>query len=403
MISIKEAQEIIWNGTQTLGVEKVNILESMGRVLAEDIFSPFDMPLFNRAAMDGYAINTDDFVELEPPFIVDIVDEIRAGERKKVQYEKGRAITIMTGAIVPNNYNAVVKFEDTEEIECKKRKIKILKKAKEGENIAKMGEDFREGELLVEKGKIIDPAVLAIIAYTGKDKFLVYKRPTVGIIATGDEIKKIGTKLEKAEIYDCNSYSIYGLVLKYGGVPQLLGVAKDNDMSLREYIEKGLNKNILILSGGVSEGEYDIVVDVLTRLGIKMKFWKIAVKPGKPTFFGEKDNCLIFGLPGYPVSCYVNFEYLVRTAIARMQGQRKPERFKICGILNEDIENKDDRDAFVRVNVFTEKNENIIAPFYKQKSGVFTSIVKTNGLLLLSKGEKLKKGEKVTVEIYRQL
>lgn len=402
MISIKEAQKVIWNETKILGVEKINILKSIGRVLAEDIFSPFDMPLFNRAAMDGYAVNTNDFVDSNPPFIVDIVDEIRAGERKKIEHKKGGVITIMTGAVVPDACNAVVKFEDTEEIiDGKKRKVKILKKVKEGENIAKMGEDFKKGELLVEKGKIIDPAVLAVIAYTGKAEVLVYKRPTVGIIATGDEIKRIGTKLKKGEIYDCNSYSIYGLVLKYGGVPQLLGIAKDNDISLRKYIEKGLNKNILILSGGVSEGKYDMVVDVLSRLGIRMKFWKVAIKPGKPTFFGKKDDCIIFGLPGYPVSSYVNFEYLVRTAMARMQGQRNLERFKICGILNEDIENKDDRDAFIRVNVFTEKNENIITPFYKQKSGVFTSIVKTNGLLLLPKGKKLKKGEKVTVEFYR--
>ncbi|MCX7917587.1 MAG: molybdopterin molybdotransferase MoeA, partial [bacterium] len=237
----------------------------------------------------------------------------------------------------------------------------------------------------------------------GIKEVLVYKKPKVGIIATGDEVKKIGYKIKEGEIYDCNSYSIYGLVLKYGGLPEIIGIAKDNKNSLKKYIEKGLmkKKDILILSGGVSEGKYDFVVDVFKEIGIEMKFWKIAVKPGKPTFFGKKENTLIFGLPGYPVSTYINFENLVRPSILKMQGARNFERFKIIGILKEDIENKGDRDEFLRVILKVENGENFIIPHMKQKSGVFTSITETNGLLFLKKGEKIKKGEKVIVEIYR--
>ncbi|MCM8772377.1 MAG: molybdopterin molybdotransferase MoeA [Candidatus Omnitrophica bacterium] len=399
LLTIEEARQIVLKETRILGVEKIKILNGIGRVIAEDIISPFDMPPFRRSAMDGYAIR---FEDLEFTNIFEVIDEIKAGEVKNIKYEREKCVSIMTGAKIPDCFDTVVKFEDTEEFfEDEKRKIRILKKIKKGENIAEKGEDFRKGDILIKKGSIVDSASIAIIAYCGIGEILVYKRPKVGIIATGDEIKKIGEELKEGEIYDCNSYSIYGLVLKYGGEGEILGIARDNKKSLKYYIKRGLNKDILILSGGVSEGKYDFVVDVFNEVGIEMKFWKVAVKPGKPTFFGKKDNCLIFGLPGYPVSAYINFENLIRPAILKMQGANNIERFKLCGILTEDVENKGDRDEFLRVIVKVENGENIVVPYKKQKSGTFTSITETNGILFLKKGGKIKKGEKVIVEIYR--
>lgn len=401
MIEFEKAKEIVLSEARIIGVEKVDILNSLGRYLSEDIISPFDMPPFRRSAMDGYAIKFDDLKFTE---IFEIKDEIKAGEIKNIEYERGKCISIMTGAKIPDSFDTVVKFEDTEEfIEKRKRKIRILKEIKRGENICEKGEDFKKGDILLKKGSLIDPSSLAIIAYCGIEKINVYKRPKVGIIGTGDEIKKIGEKLKEGEIYDCNSYSLYGLVLKYGGIPEIIGIARDNKRSLKNYIEKGLKKkkDILILTGGVSEGKYDFVVDVFNEIGINMKFWKVAVKPGKPTFFGIKDKCLIFGLPGYPVSTYINFENLVRVAILKMQGASNIERFKVIGILNENIENRSDRDEFIRVILKFEDGKNIVIPYKKQKSGIFTSITETNALLFLKKGEKIKKGEKVIVEKYR--
>lgn len=401
MIEFEKAKEIVLSEAKIIGVEKVDILNSLGRYLSEDIISPFDMPPFRRSAMDGYAIKFDDLKFTE---IFEIKDEIKAGEIKNIEYERGKCISIMTGAKIPDSFDTVVKFEDTEEfIEKGKRKIRILKEIKKGENICEKGEDFKKGDILLKKGSLIDPSSLAIIAYCGIEKISVYKRPKVGIIGTGDEIKKIGEKLKEGEIYDCNSYSLYGLVLKYGGIPEIIGIARDNKRSLKSYIEKGLKKkkDILILTGGVSEGKYDFVVDVFNEIGINMKFWKVAVKPGKPTFFGIKDSCLIFGLPGYPVSTYINFENLVRVAILKMQGASDIERFKVIGILNENIENRSDRDEFIRVILKFEDGKNIVIPYKKQKSGIFTSITETNALLFLKKGEKIKKGEKVIVEIYK--
>lgn len=399
LISIEEAKHIILKEVKTLEIERVNILKAIGRFVAEDIISPFDMPPFRRSAMDGYAIKFDD---LSFTKVFEIKDEIKAGQTKDIKYEKGKCVLIMTGAKIPDCFDTVVKFEDTEDfIEDGKRKIKVLKEIKKGENIAEKGEDFKKGDILIKKGTFIDSGYMAIIAYCGIEKVLVYRKPKVGIISTGDEIKKVGEKLNEGDIYDCNSYSIYGLVLKYGGEGEILGIAKDNKKSLREYIKRGLNKDILVLSGGVSEGKYDFVVDIFKEIGIEMKFWKVAIKPGKPTFFGKKDKCLIFGLPGYPVSAYINFENLIRPVILKMQGASNIERFKIYGILAEDIENKGDRDEFLRVIVKVENGENFIIPYKKQKSGTFTSITETNGLLFLKKGEKIKKGQKVIVEIYR--
>ncbi|MFN4226693.1 MAG: gephyrin-like molybdotransferase Glp [Candidatus Ratteibacteria bacterium] len=401
LISVKEAIDIVLKETEILGAEKVKIINSIGRIIAEDIISPFDMPPFRRSAMDGYAIKYDD-LNFTDRF--EIIDEIKSGEIKDIKYKKGSCVLIMTGAKIPDIFDTVVKFEDTEEVfNNQKREIRILKKIKKFENIAEKGEDFKKGEIILNKGSLIDSAFLAILAYCGKSEILVYKKPKVGIIATGDEIKKIGEKLKEGEIYDCNSYSIYGLVLKYGGQPEILGIAKDNKKELKNLIEEGIKKkkDILILSGGVSEGKYDFVVNVFKEIGIDMKFWKVAVKPGKPTFFGKKGSCLIFGLPGYPVSAYINFENLIRPAILKMQGANTFERFKVLGILTEDIENKGDRDEFLRVILKIENDENIVIPYKKQKSGVFTSITSTNALLYLKKGEKIKKGEKVIVEIYR--
>ncbi|MCM8804998.1 MAG: molybdopterin molybdotransferase MoeA [Candidatus Omnitrophica bacterium] len=399
LISINEAIDIVLKETNILGTEKVRIINSLGRIIAQDIVSPFDMPPFRRSAMDGYAIKFDD---LSFTRIFEIRDEIKAGEVKDIKYEKGKCVLIMTGAKVPEDFDTVVKFEDTEEIfENGERKIRILKEIKRFGNIVERGEDFKKGDVLIKKGSVIDSGYMAIIAYCGIDEVSVYKRPKVGIIATGDEIKKIGEKLREGEIYDCNSYSIYGLVLKYGGEPEILGIAKDDNKSLKSYIEKGLKKDILILSGGVSVGKYDFVVDVFNEIGIEMKFWKVAIKPGKPTFFGKKENCLIFGLPGNPVAVYINFENLVRPAILKMEGANNFERFKVSGILAEDIENKGDRDEFLRVVLKVENGENIVIPYKKQASGIFTSITETNGILFLRKNERIEKGQKVIVEIYK--
>jgi len=401
MISIEEARRLIWNETPVLKKEKIEIIDSLGRVIAEDIISEFDIPPFDRSAMDGFAIISDDTFSAtkENPVLLEVIGEIKAGDFKNFKIEKGKAISIMTGAKIPQNSDAVIKIEDVEEIfKDGKRYIKIERYVKKGENISKKGEDIKKGEILLKKGTFIDSSVFSMIAYLGKKKILVYKKPEVAILSTGDEIKKVGEKLKEGEIYDSNSYSIYALTKKYGGNPHILGIAKDTHRILDKFIKKGLLYDLFIISGGVSEGKYDIVVDILKKNKVKMVFHKVAVKPGKPTFFGKKGKKIIFGLPGYPVSSYINFENLVKVSLYKMTGREMPIRFKFTGILKEDIENKGDRDEILRVIAEIENEDVYIRPYPSQKSGVLSSIVYSNAILFLKKGEKKKKGEKVIVE-----
>jgi len=401
MISIEEAKRLIWDETPVLKKEKIEIIDSLGRVIAEDIISDFDIPPFDRSAMDGFAIISDDTFSAskENPVLLEVIGEIKAGNFKNFKIEKGKAISIMTGAKIPKNSDAVIKIEDVEEIfKDGKRYIKIERYVKKGENISKKGEDIKKGEILLKKGTFIDSSVFSMIAYLGKKKILVYKKPEVAILSTGDEIKKVGEKLKEGEIYDSNSYSIYALTKKYGGNPHILGIAKDTPRILDKFIKKGLLYDLFIISGGVSEGKYDIVVDILKKNKVKVIFHKVAVKPGKPTFFGKKGKKIVFGLPGYPVSSYINFENLVKVSLYKMTGRKMPIRFKFTGILKEDIENKGDRDEFLRVIAEIENEDVYIRPYPSQKSGVLSSIVYSNAILFLKKGEKKKKGEKVIVE-----
>jgi len=401
MIPIEEAKKLIWEETPILKKEKIEIIDSLGRVLAEDIISDFDVPSFDRSAMDGFAIISDDTFSAskESPVFLEVIGEIKAGEKKDLKIEKGKAISIMTGAKIPNGSDAVIKIEDVEEIiKDRKRYIKIDRPIKKGENVSKKGEDIKKGEIVLKKGTFIDSAVFSMLAYLGKEKILVYKKPKVAILSTGDEIKKVGEKLKEGEIYDSNSYSIYALTKKYGGEPYILGIAKDEPKILDKFIKKGLLYDLFIISGGVSEGKYDIVVNILKKNKVKMIFHKVAVKPGKPTFFGKKGKTIIFGLPGYPVSTYINFENLVKISLYKMTGRNMPERFKFTGILKEDVENKGDRDEFLRVIAEIENGNIYIRPYYSQKSGVLSSVVYSNAILYLKKGEKKKKGEKVIVE-----
>jgi len=405
MLSLKKAQYLIWKNTEILPVEKISLENSLGRISGEDVFSDFDIPPFNRAAMDGFALNSKDTKKAseKSPVILQVSGEVKAGDKKVGKYKKGKCFSIMTGSLIPDGCDAVVMFEEVQEVSKGKKKfIKIFRRVKKGENISKKGEDIKKGNKVIKKGTVINSSILGMISYLGKKEIYVYRKPKISILSTGNEVKKPGRKIKNGEIYDANGYLLYGLCLKNGAEVNYLGIARDRKKILQGYIKKGLQSDILIISGGVSEGRYDLVAEVLKENGVKKIFWKVAIKPGKPTFFGKKGKILVFGLPGYPVSSFINFENLVKFAIYKMAGRKKPERVKISGILLEDIKNKGDRDTFYRVNFFEKDGNMYILPYPSQKSGVLSSIIEANALLLLKKGEEVRKGEKVVVEIFEK-
>ena len=397
----------------------MELFRSLDRVLSEDIKAAFDMPPFDRAAMDGYAVNLKDalMVSSQSPVILTVIGEIAAGavfaksawrqagqasppRREGKRLEKGNAISITTGAVLPSGCDSVVKIEETEEFtEAGKQKVRIFRKPDSGENVSLKGEDFKKGETILKKGRTVGSPAFTMLAYLGRKEVKVFRKPEVAIVATGDEIKKVGKRLLVGQIYDSNSYGIYGQVLKAGGNPHLLGIARDNPDSLSRFIKKGLEYDMLIMSGGVSAGKYDLVVGILEKMGVKMLFWKVAMKPGKPTFFGKKGKTVVFGLPGYPVSSYLCFETLATFAFAKMLGQNKPERLKMEATLEKAIQNPENRDSFVRVKIGWRNNRYFAVPYYTQKSGVLRSVVESDGIVHLKRGEMQAKGEKVTVEL----
>lgn len=401
MIELEEALEIVLSQVKVLPPERVNLLSSLGRTLAEDVYADLDIPGFDRAAMDGYAaISKDtDSASRKKPVVLEVIADVPAGYSTKKVVKSGKAVRIMTGAPLPRGADAVVMVEDTEKQEGK---VKIFRRVNPEENVSFAGEDVKKGELILPQGSLIRPAEVAMLATLGKKNALVRTKPKVAIVSTGDELVEVGKTLEKGEIYDSNSFALFSQVLLSGGEPYRLGIARDKKENLLARIKEGLSYQLLILSGGVSVGDYDLVADVLREAGVKMMFWKVAVKPGKPTFFGMRKDTLVFGLPGYPVSSMVNFENLVRPAIFSMLGQRDWQRIRVKAILKEAVLSGGKRKKFIRVKLVKEGDSYMAVPAPCQHSGVLKSMVWADGFLILpGEVKRIEKGKEVSVELLR--
>jgi len=403
MISLKKAQEIVLNEVdklEPLSIKKVSLLSSYSRVLAENVYADFDVPPFKRAAMDGYAVISKDTLKAssENPIVLEVTAELPAGSGTNFTLSKGKAIKIMTGAPMPLKGDAVVMVEDTRMLSNKE--VEIFKEVSPGENVSLKGEDVEKGELILPKGRFIGAVEVGMLASLGRKEVLVRKRPEISIIVTGEEIREPDKELPIGKIYNSNGYALFCQALSCGTLPKNLGIAGDNKEKILSKVKEGLKSNILILSGGVSVGKYDLVKDTLKDAGVKKKFWGVAVKPGKPTFFGVKMETLVFGLPGFPVSSILNFENLVKPAIFSMLGRKDWNRLTLKAYLKKDIKNKSKRENFIRVKMIQERGEWWATPIPSQKSGVLKSLVQADGLIIVPREvERVKAGEKVEVEI----
>ncbi len=411
-ISVEEARAYILKHFHPLEAEWVPLLDSLDRVLAEDIIADMNVPPFNNSAMDGYAVRAQDIADASPdhPVVLRVIGDLAAGYTAQRTVERGTALRIMTGAPLPPGADTVVRFEETSEgigargTEKNHTTVEILKAARRGDNVRSAGEDIRQGEIVLPKGTVVRPAEIGVMASLGKKQISVHRKPRVAILATGDELVAVDAPMAPGKIRNANEYSNSAAVIKAGGVPIQLGIARDNIDDLTAKIRAGLDADadLFITSAGVSVGDYDIVKNVLSAEG-EMHFWQVKMKPGKPLAFGilrGKKNVPLLGLPGNPVSAMVSFEIFARPAILTMLGKTKFTRPRVLAVLQNDATNTADRRNFIRVSVEQREGQYIARTTGEQGSGILTSLSRANGLLVMPEDVTLiRAGENVQVQM----
>ncbi|OPY81954.1 MAG: Molybdopterin molybdenumtransferase [Syntrophus sp. PtaU1.Bin005] len=399
MIQVEDALNIILKETFPLGAEKVAVLESLGRVLGESVYGGRIIPPRDNSSMDGYAVREVDTQEASPsnPIILDVIEDIPAGSIPKRAIGIGQAARIMTGAPIPEGADAVVKVEDTRQTG---QRVELTVAAKKAENIRLAGEDVREGEEVIPAGTVVRPAEVGMMAALGKSFVSVYQRPVVAVIATGDELADIDDPVSSWKIVNSNAYSLTAQILQCGAVPLLMGIARDNREDLLAKFRPALRADVILSSGGVSVGDYDMVKDIMTEVGTDIEFWRVAMKPGKPLVYGRISGKPIFGLPGNPVSTMVSFEQFVRPVLLKMMGHRFLFRRTVQAVLKEGLDKQPELTYFVRVHVEREGGGYVAVLTGEQSSGILKSMVRANGLAILPKGVRnISSGERVTVQM----
>jgi len=387
MILFEQAFEIVMNQPNKLRTEQLNLTDSLGRVIAEDVFSDVDMPPFNKSAMDGYACKIKDIHgELE------VIEIVAAGEIPSKTVGKSQCTKIMTGAMVPDGADCVVMIEHTEE--TGKNKIRLTQ-TDTRINVAKQGEDIRTGDLVISKGSRIGAQHFAVMAAVGYAKPIVFKQPNVGIISTGNELVEPENIPQISQIRNSNAYQIIAQVKTSGGIPNYCGIAEDTEDALFNVIEQAAAENdLILLTGGVSMGDFDIVPKVIRKLGFEFLFESIAVQPGKPTTFAVKDDKFCFGLPGNPVSSFMQFEMLVKPFIYKMNGGIYKPSVAAYTMGIEYKRKRSTRRSVIPVRI----EDGEVFPIEYHGSAHIASLVNAEGIVTIPIGKSvLKKGEKVDV------
>ncbi len=390
---------VLWR-VKTAGTEKVDLLHAHGRVLAEDVMAPVDVPPFDRAAMDGYALMGENTFGASQgnPLYFRVVGEVIPGKSLDQGIRDNEAVKIMTGAPLPRGANAVAMFEYVRELGGE---IEVVKAVTPGKNVSRRGEDVRRGELLLRKGRRLKPQDVALMAALGFSRVPVSRVPSVAIIATGDELIEPGKDAGEAEIYDANSYSVFSMVKRDGGSPRLYGIVKDDYIKMKETLEKALRDDIVIITGATSVGERDFVPQVLRELG-EIVFHGVAMRPGEPTGAGFAGDRAVFMLPGYPVAAVFAYETFVRPALEKMLGLRRGARYPtVKGRLTRRVASELGRRDYVRVRLLPSEDGPLVEPLMAKGSGVISSLVRADGFVVVPENtEGIEEGTRVEVNLF---
>ncbi|EOU1839837.1 molybdopterin molybdotransferase MoeA [Clostridium perfringens] len=399
-IALEEALEILNKNTKALKSEVVSIKDSLKRVLYGDVKSNINNPPFNKSVFDGYAFKSEDSkgTSKENPIELKIVDEIFAGMWPEIEIKHGEAIRIMTGAPIPVGADCVLKQEETER---HGDLVKIFKEMKSYENISFMGEDIKIGETLIKKGKRLDYADLGIMASSGISEVIVYKKPRVSIISTGDEVCDINSTLKPGKIYDSNLYSLSARIEELGYHVLSMEHVGDNILKIGEAIEKAFEKSdIVFTTGGASVGEKDLMQKVSESIGFEKLFWKIKIKPGSAVVCSKKEEKILISLSGNPNAALTTFELLGKSVLKKLEGEEENINIKReKGVLMDSFNKKSLQRRFLRGNViYDEKGAKVYITQIKSGNGILSSLLNANCLIEIEKGnEGLNRGEVVSI------
>jgi molybdopterin molybdotransferase len=391
MLSIEEAQHIIFSLVERLPVEERPLLDSLGRVLIGEITTPFDMPMTDNSAMDGFAFAFAGITGRR----IKVSGFVPAGEAASEPVTPGTAVRIMTGATLPPGCDTVVPMEET--VELPDRSILLKGKVRQGSHVRRRGEDVKAGERVLAAGSVIRPQEIGMAASIGLSTLKVRRRAQVAILATGDELLEPGSAPLPGKIVNSNSHTLAAQVLEAGGEPELIGIARDHLDATRERIRKGAEADLLVVSGGVSVGDRDFVKEAIQDLGGEILFWKVDMKPGKPVVFGVLAGTPIFALPGNPVAAMVGFEMFVRPALLKMMGHTRLFRPALRGTLSGTALNRGERPHLLRASVTACGDRYQVSPFDNQSSANIRSMTASNALVKLPPRTELKAGAEVEV------
>lgn len=404
MIRADEGRSIIAGSVTPVSIETCRLGDCLGRVLAEDIPAPRDVPPFDNSSMDGFAVRTADLkaAARNAPVQLKLAGELPAGTWPTAPLRPGFAVRIMTGAPIPDGADAVAEQELTE---AENGMVRVLSTIEPGRNIRKKGESLHAGALALRKGVRLSPASVGSLAAMGIKQVSVYRRPAAALLCTGNEVVDPDRTPGPGQIWNSNSFTLRGAIQNCGTSVVDLGIVADEKEQLAARLREALTHDAVITSGGVSVGKLDLVLDVLRSLGVEIKFWKLNIKPGMPMAFGvasvDGRNVPVFALPGNPVSTLVTFDQFVRPGLEQLSGIGSPEpRLRIKATLEEPVQKKDGKRHFIRGIARNVGDGIVVTTTGTQSSGVLMSLVKANCLIILpEESGSLIKGDVVEIEM----
>ena len=399
LLSLDEAINKIKSSFQKISNEDIFLKDALGRCLAKPIISEIDNPKYDVSSMDGYAVNHKDFIKVKNSKIkkFKIVGESSAGVPYSKKINAKETVRIFTGAKLPKGSNTVI-IQENVKVLNNENYIIVEETPKKNQYVRKKGLDFKRNHILFKEGTILKSRHLGSIAMTGQAWLTVSRKPTVSILSTGNEILKVGEQISKDKIPSGNSLMLASMVQEFGGIARILPVAKDNLQDIYEILENALDSDLIITTGGVSVGKYDLIQKALSKFKNKIEFWKIAMRPGKPLLFSKINNTPLIGLPGNPVSSGVCSLIFVNIAIRKMLGDNSYFPLLENGILNGNMSKNDKRLDFVRAKSSYNNGVLNVTPFNLQDSSMITNFSRADCLIVRDPFEKsVSNGENVKV------